>query len=290
MSKVIRAITKDRKAILFVMDSTDIVEQATTIHNLPPIPAAALGRLLTAASMMGLMLKSEDHTVSLQIQCNGVLRGLVAVADSQGNVKGYVKNKEVITEINKLGKLNVKGAIGNGTLTVIKDLKLKEPYIGQIQLVSGEIAEDITHYFAISEQTPSAVALGVLIDKDLKIVSAGGMIIQLLPDADNKFIELVEQRIRGLSNFSKILKEKDVDTIAKDIFEDIDYEILNEYNPTYKCDCSYEKAKTLITLLNDDEINDQEDIEIVCSFCEKKYIISREEAIKIKNIEKNEEK
>lgn len=289
MSKVIRAITKDRKAVLFIMNSTDIVEKATTIHNLPPIPAAALGRLLTAASMMGLMLKSEGQTISLQIQCDGILRGLIAVADSKGNVKGYVKNKEVITEINELGKLNIKGAIGSGTLTVIKDLKLKEPYMGQIQLVSGEIAEDITHYFVISEQTPTAVALGVLIDKDLKVLSAGGLIIQLLPDADNNFIELIEQRINAISNFSKILKDKDIEIITKEIFEGVDYEILNEYSPTYKCDCSYEKVNKLITLLNDEEINEQDFIEIVCSFCEKKYIISKEEAYKIKNNEKNKD-
>lgn len=218
MAQILRALSKDKNIAIFIMESTDIVEYACKIHNLPPIPAAALGRLLTATSMMGVMLKGENHSVSVQISCSGVLKGLVAVSDSKGNVKGYVKNKEVLTEIDERGKLNVKGAIGEGTLTVIKDLGLKEPYIGQIELVSGEIAEDITHYFAMSEQIPSAVALGVLIDRDESIKSAGGFIIQVLPETDEKVILELEQKLKDFSNISSVLENKSIEEIVKELF------------------------------------------------------------------------
>ncbi|WP_271628689.1 Hsp33 family molecular chaperone HslO [Caldicellulosiruptor sp. DIB 104C] len=281
MAKILRALSNDKNIAIFIMESTDIVEEARKIHNLPPIPIAALGRLLTAASMMGVMLKGEKHTISIQISCTGVLKGLVAVSDSKGNVKGYVKNKNVLTEINEAGKLNVKGAIGEGTLTVIKDLGLKEPYIGQIELVSGEIAEDITHYFALSEQIPSAVALGVLIDKDESVRSAGGFIIQVLPETRPDIILNLEERLKSFSNISSILAENDIVDIVTELFGDIEYEILDEYYPKYKCDCSKQKVESIIPLLTDDEISDEK-IEIVCSFCEKKYYFTREEAFKIK--------
>jgi molecular chaperone Hsp33 len=281
MAKILRALSKDKNIAIFIMDSTDIVEYARKIHNLPPIPAAALGRLLTATSMMGVMLKSENHSVSVQISCSGVLKGLVAVSDSKGNVKGYVKNKEVLTEIDERGKLNVKGAIGEGTLTVIKDLGLKEPYIGQIELVSGEIAEDITHYFALSEQIPSAVALGVLIDRDESIKSAGGFIIQVLPDTDEKVILGLEQKLKNFSNISSVLENKSIEEIVKELFGGVEYEVLARYQPVYKCDCSKEKVESIIPLLKDEEISD-DTIEIVCSFCQKKYYFSKEEAFKIK--------
>lgn len=281
MAKILRALSKDKNIAIFIMDSTDIVEYARKIHNLPPIPAAALGRLLTATSMMGVMLKGENHSVSVQISCSGVLKGLVAVSDSKGNVKGYVKNKEVLTEIDERGKLNVKGAIGEGTLTVIKDLGLKEPYIGQIELVSGEIAEDITHYFALSEQIPSAVALGVLIDRDESIKSAGGFIIQVLPDTDEDVILEFEQKLKKFSNISSVLVNKSIEEIVKELFGRIEYEVLARYQPVYKCDCSKEKVESIIPLLKDEEISD-DTIEIVCSFCQKKYYFSKEEAFKIK--------
>lgn len=281
MAKILRALSKDKNIAIFIMDSTDIVEYARKIHNLPPIPAAALGRLLTATSMMGVMLKGENHSVSVQISCSGVLKGLVAVSDSKGNVKGYVKNKEVLTEIDERGKLNVKGAIGEGTLTVIKDLGLKEPYIGQIELVSGEIAEDITHYFALSEQIPSAVALGVLIDRDESIKSAGGFIIQVLPDTDEDVILEFEQKLKKFSNISSVLENKSIEEIVKELFGRIEYEVLARYQPVYKCDCSKEKVESIIPLLKDEEISD-DTIEIVCSFCQKKYYFSKEEAFKIK--------
>ncbi|ADQ41438.1 Hsp33 protein [Caldicellulosiruptor acetigenus I77R1B] len=281
MAKILRALSKDKNIAIFIMDSTDIVEYARKIHNLPPIPAAALGRLLTATSMMGVMLKGENHSVSVQISCSGVLKGLVAVSDSKGNVKGYVKNKEVLTEIDERGKLNVKGAIGEGTLTVIKDLGLKEPYIGQIELVSGEIAEDITHYFALSEQIPSAVALGVLIDRDESIKSAGGFIIQVLPDTDEDVILELEWKLKNFSNISSVLENKSIEEIVKELFGRIEYEVLARYQPVYKCDCSKEKVESIIPLLKDEEISD-DTIEIVCSFCQKKYYFSKEEAFKIK--------
>ncbi|AEM73060.1 Hsp33 family molecular chaperone HslO [Caldicellulosiruptor acetigenus] len=281
MAKILRALSKDKNIAIFIMDSTDIVEYARKIHNLPPIPAAALGRLLTATSMMGVMLKGENHSVSVQISCSGVLKGLVAVSDSKGNVKGYVKNKEVLTEIDERGKLNVKGAIGEGTLTVIKDLGLKEPYIGQIELISGEIAEDITHYFALSEQIPSAVALGVLIDRDESIKSAGGFIIQVLPDTDEDVILELEQKLKNFSNISSVLENKSIEEIVKELFGRIEYEVLARYQPVYKCDCSKEKVESIIPLLKDEEISD-DTIEIVCSFCQKKYYFSKEEAFKIK--------
>ncbi|ADL41999.1 Hsp33 protein [Caldicellulosiruptor obsidiansis OB47] len=281
MAEILRALSKDKNIAIFIMNSTDIVEYARKIHNLPPIPAAALGRLLTATSMMGIMLKGENHSVSVQISCSGVLKGLVAVSDSKGNVKGYVKNKDVLTEIDERGKLNVKGAIGEGTLTVIKDLGLKEPYIGQIELVSGEIAEDITNYFALSEQIPSAVALGVLIDMDESIKSAGGFIIQVLPNTDEKVVLELEQKLKNFSNISSVLENKSIEEIVKELFGRIEYEVLARYQPVYKCNCSKEKVESIIPLLKDEEISD-DNIEIVCSFCQKKYYFSKEEAFKIK--------
>lgn len=285
MSRILRALSKDKNIALFVMDSTDIVEHARRIHNLPPIPAAALGRLLTATSMIGIMLKGENHSVSVQISCSGVLKGLVAVSDSKGNVKGYVKNKEVLTEIDERGKLNVKGAIGEGTLTVIKDLGLKEPYIGQIELVSGEIAEDITHYFALSEQIPSAVALGVLIDRDESIRSAGGFIVQVLPGTDEDIVLDLEKKLKNFSNISSVLEDKSIEEVTAELFGSVDYEVLEIYYPVYKCDCSEEKVIAIIPLLKDEEISD-DTVEIVCSFCQKKYYFSKEEAFKIKYGEK----
>ncbi|ADQ04178.1 Hsp33 protein [Caldicellulosiruptor owensensis OL] len=281
MAEILRALSKDKNIAIFIMNSTDIVEYARKIHSLPPIPAAALGRLLTATSMMGIMLKGENHSVSVQISCSGVLKGMVAVSDSKGNVKGYVKNKDVLTETDERGKLNVRGAIGEGTLTVIKDLGLKEPYIGQIELVSGEIAEDITHYFALSEQIPSAVALGVLIDRDESIKSAGGFIIQVLPDTDEKVILELEQKLKNFSNISSVLENKSIEDIVKELFGKIEYEVLARYQPVYKCNCSKEKVESIIPLLKDEEISN-DTIEVVCSFCQKKYYFTKEEALKIK--------
>jgi len=281
VSKILRALSKDKQIAIFIMDSTEIVEETRKIHKLPPVPTAALGRLLTAASMMGVMLKGENQSITLQITCSGIIKGLVAVADNNGNVKGYVKNKDILTEINEQGKLNVKGVIQDGFLTVIKDLRLKEPYIGQIELVSGEIAEDITNYFVKSEQTPTAVALGVLIDKDEEVKKAGGFIIQILPDTDESVISKLEERISKIKNISTVLLEKNIIDVLNQILDGIEYDILQEYSPNYICNCSKGKVASIIPLLKDEEIGN-EDLEIVCSFCETKYKFSHDEALSIK--------
>ena len=190
MGKIIRTITKNGEAVCIAVDATDIAERAQQIHKTSAVTSAALGRLLSAASMMGDMLKGKDDTITLRISGDGPAGSVIAVADSSGNCRGYVANPIVEIPLNNKGKLDVSSAIGNGTLTVMKDLNLKEPYVAQVPLVSGEIAEDITSYYAVSEQTPTVCALGVLVNPDLSIRAAGGFMIQLLPFASEETISL----------------------------------------------------------------------------------------------------
>lgn len=277
MSKIVRSISKDGQIIMSAVDSTEIVSRAEQIHKTSAVVSAALGRLLTAASLMGNMLKGEDDSLTLRLSGGGPAGNIIAVSDSSGNVRGTVTNPIVEIPLNNRGKLDVAGAVGTqGSLYVIKDLGLKEPYIGSVPLVSGEIAEDITSYFAVSEQTPTVCALGVLVNPDLTIKCAGGFIIQLLPTADDEDISKVEQCIKDLEPVTNMLGRGMTATdICKNVLNLFDMEILDESEAAYKCNCSEERVSAAVASIGKAElqklIDDDETQEVVCRFCDKKY-------------------
>lgn len=275
MGKIIRTITTTGEVMCIAVDATDIVERAQQIHKTSAVTSAALGRLLAAASMMGDMLKGKDDSVTLRISGDGPAGSVIAVADSQGNCRGYVSNPVVEIDLNSKGKLDVSGAIGNGTLTVMKDLNLKEPYVAQIPLVSGEIAEDITAYYATSEQTPTVCALGVLVNPDLSIRAAGGFMIQLLPFASEEAISGVERSIEGLPSFTQMLSSgMTLEAICKRALQEFEIEILDESEPTYKCYCSKERVEAALISTGKTELEDMakdEKTEVNCHFCDAVY-------------------
>lgn len=276
MSELVRMISVDGTLTVMAVDSTDIVKRMEKIHVTSAVTSAALGRLLTAASMMGAVLKGKDNSITLRLNGNGPSGSLIAVSDYNGNVKGYVANPVVEIPLNDKGKLDVAGAVGtDGTLTVMKDLGMKEPYIGQVPIVSGEIAEDITNYFATSEQTPTVCALGVLVNPDLTIQAAGGFIIQLLPTAMDDTIDKVEECIKGIEPVTEMItKGMTPEEICRHVLEGFELDLLDSSSPEYKCDCSKERfAKGLLTLGKEEllEIANDEFTEVNCHFCEKKY-------------------
>lgn len=281
--KIIRGIAKDGDVRFFAAITTNLVEKASKIHGCSPVVSAALGRMLTAASMMGVMLKNDKDKITLQINGGGDLGKIVAIGDNRGIVKGYVLNPSVDIPLNKLGKLDVGGAIGrDGNLTVIKDMGLKEPYIGQVPIVSGEIAEDITYYFAASEQVPSAVSLGVLVDKDMSILASGGFIIQMMPEADDFTRDILTYRLDEIPPVTEAInKNGNIDSILEELFDGMDPQILSEYEPDYICGCSKDKVQRMLISLGKEELEDiakSEDItEVSCHFCNERYIFTREE-------------
>ncbi len=282
MGRLIRCITSDGCVTAMAVDTTDIVNRAADLHVTSAVISAALGRLLTAASMMGNMLKGENDSVTLRVAGDGPAQAIIAVADARGDVKGYPVNPVVEIPLNAKGKLDVGGAIGNGKLYVLKDLGMKEPYNGVIPLVSGEIAEDITAYYAVSEQIPTVCALGVLVNPDLTIKAAGGYIIQLLPTADESIISKVEKSIEGIQPVTTLMSDGySLEQIVKDALKEFEVEVLDETTVGYKCDCSRERTeKVLITLGKDDLeslANDTEPTEVCCHFCNKKYKFSPDE-------------
>lgn len=276
MGKIIRCITSDGLASAVCADTADIVQTAVDYHKTYPVMTAALGRLLTATSMMGCVLKGENSKITVKIDCDGEAGGLTAVSDSQGNVKGFVLNPMVDIPEKRKGKLDVGTAIGNGTLFVSKDIGLKEPYNGAIQLVSGEIAEDIAAYFAESEQIPTVCALGVLINPDLSINSAGGFIIQMLPAAGDDTADLIEKGLKDLPSVTTMLSNgESILDIVKRVLQEFEVETLEEHEIAYKCDCSKERTDRILKSIGKDEIlklaNEQEITEVDCHFCNKKY-------------------
>lgn len=283
MGKIIRTITTTGEVMCIAVDATDIVERAQQIHKTSAVTSAALGRLLAAASMMGDMLKGKDDSVTLRISGDGPAGSVIAVADSQGNCRGYVSNPVVEIDLNSKGKLDVSGAIGNGTLTVMKDLNLKEPYVAQIPLVSGEIAEDITAYYATSEQTPTVCALGVLVNPDLSIRAAGGFMIQLLPFASEEAISGVERSIEGLPSFTQMLSSgMTLEAICKRALQEFEIEILDESEPTYKCYCSKERVEAALISTGKTELEDmarEEKTEVTCHFCDAVYTFTSKEIL-----------
>lgn len=287
MGKAVRMISDDGTLSVMAIDSTDIVEKARFLHGTVGVTSAALGRLLTAASVMGAVLKGENQSVTLRINGGGPAGAVVAVADSKGNVKGYIGNPLADVPLKDKGKLDVAGVVGKeGTLTVMKDLNLKEPYMGQIPLASGEIAEDITAYFAMSEQTPTVCALGVLVNKDNKhIITAGGFIIQLLPTADDEIIDRVENSIKDIQPVTTMLTMGlTPEDICREVLKDFSLELLDEFEPVYECNCSKERfARGLLTLGKEEltEISKDSSTEVNCHFCNKKYRFSSEEILKL---------
>lgn len=273
---IVRASAADNQIRAFVATTRDMVEYTRQIHNTSPIATAALGRLLTAGSMMGIMMKGEKDILTLQIKGNGPMGGITVTATSQGTVKGYVNNPEVMLPPSPLGKLDVGGAVGEGILSVIKDLGLKEPYVGQTDLVSGEIAEDLTYYFATSEQVPSSVALGVLMNKENTVKRAGGFIIQLMPFASEEVISKLEENIGKLDGITGLLdKDMTPEMILEQLLGDCDLEILEKTPISYECNCSRKRVEKAVISIGKKDITemieDNEPIEVNCHFCNKHY-------------------
>lgn len=286
MSELVRMISTDGTLTVIAVDSTDIINRMEKIHMTSAVTSAALGRLLTAASMMGAVLKGKDHSITLRLNGNGPAGSLIAVSDSEGNVRGYVANPVVEIPLNNKGKLDVAGAVGtDGTLTVMKDLGMKEPYIGQIPIISGEIAEDITSYFATSEQLPSVCALGVLVNPDLSIQAAGGFIVQLLPTALDDTIDKVEECIKGIPSVTQMLTSgMTPEDICRSVLKTFDLEILDTAKPEYRCNCSRERVtKALLTMGKEELVDMANDpfTEVDCHFCEKKYRFTSAEIRKL---------
>lgn len=273
---MIRATAADGQILAFAATTRNTVQAAVQAHNLSPVAAAGLGRLLTGGAMMGSTMKQKEDLLTLQILCDGPIGGMTVTANSCGKVKGYVNYPKVLLPANQKGKLDVGGAVGNGTLRVIKDMGLKEPYIGQTELVSGEIAEDLTYYFAASEQVPSSVALGVLMKKDNTVKEAGGFIIQLLPFAEETVIETLEKKIQSISSITSLLSQgKTPEMILEDLLSDMKLQIKEKQEIEFYCNCSKERVEKVLLSLGKKELTEmmeeKKPIELNCHFCNKKY-------------------
>lgn len=277
MGKIVRYITEDGSAFVIACDSTDMVAEMERIHKPSATVTAALGRLITATSMMGDMLKSKEDTITVRMNGGGPCGDLIAVSDYMGNARACVQNAIVEIPLNEKGHLDVRGAVGtDGQLYVIKDIGLKEPYIGQTPIVSGEIAEDITNYFATSEQTPSVCALGVLVNPDLTVSHAGGFIIQLLPFCPDEVIEKIEKSISNIPSVTEMLKDGyTADDIAKRALQGIEINKLDESKIEYKCNCSRERVEAALISTGIDNLTEMaqsnEDTKVECHFCDKTY-------------------
>ena len=283
MAKLIRALSADGSAMAMAIDSTDIVSRLEQIHKTSAVITAAAGRLSTAASMMGTLLKAEQDTLTLRVDGGGPAGVILAVADSEGNVKCSPQNPVVELPLNAKGKLDVGGAVGkDGALSVIRELGLKEPYIGQVPLVSGEIAEDVTEYYAVSEQTPTVCGLGVLVNPDLTVLAAGGFIVQLLPYADSAVIDTLEANIRTLPPVSSMIRDgMTPEEIVNRVMEGLEPNILEEYHPEYRCNCSRERTEAVLRSLGRKELDamiaEDHGAEVCCHFCNKTYAFTEAE-------------
>ena len=279
---IIRATAANDQIRAFAAVTTEMVETAREHHNTSPVATAALGRLLTAGAMMGSMMKGEKDVLTLQIKAGGPLQGITVTADSQGNVKGYIGNPDVCIPANSKGKLDVAGAVGPGFLTVIKDMGLKEPYSGQVMLQTCEIAEDLTYYFATSEQVPSAVGLGVLMNKNNTVRQAGGFIVQLMPFAEEEVISRLEQNVQKINSVTNLLEEGHTpESLLEKVLEGFDIQINEKMDTRFHCNCSKERvAKALISIgrkeLNE-MIQEGKPIEMNCHFCNTNYNFTVEE-------------
>ena len=290
MGELVRAMTADGFVKAVAVTTTDIVEKARQMHKTLPTATAALGRLLSAASMMGNMQKVENGSITLQVKGGGPLGTVLAVSDAEGNVRGYVQHPQVSLMEKYRGKLDVGGAVGTeGMLTVIRDLQMKEPYVGSVELVSGEIAEDITEYFVQSEQTPTACALGVLVDTDQRVRAAGGYIIQLLPGAPDETISRIEEGISKAGAVTGMLdRGLSAEQVLQTVMEGLDLEILETTPVSYRCYCSRDRVVSTLISLGREElrqiVEDRETIHIECQFCDTIYDFTPDE---IREILKN---
>lgn len=286
---IVRATAAEGQIRAFAITSKNLVEEARRDHGTSPVITAALGRLLSGAAMMGTMMKGDKDLLTVQIQCGGPAQGLTVTADANGHVKGFPRVPVVDLPLNEKGKLDVGGALGLGVMSVIKDMGLKEPYSGQIALQTGEIAEDLTYYFATSEQVPSAVGLGVLVDKDQSVKQAGGFIIQLMPFTQDEVVERLENKITKIASVTEMLEQGHTpEQILDLILGEFGLEINDTIETEFHCDCSKERVSRAIATLSkkdlDDIIGDGEAIEVKCQFCNQAYHFDIDE---LKEMRKN---
>lgn len=287
MSNLVRMMDIDGTLCVICADTTETVREMQRLHGTKKVVSAALGRLLTAASLMGSMLKGEEDSLTLKISADGPASPLTAVSDSNGNVRGYAGRNNVELPLNAKGKLDVSGAVGkNGTLTVMKDLGLREPYIGQVPLATGEIAEDITAYFAASEQTPSVCGLGVLCDKETEgILNAGGFLIQLLPTADDTIIDRVEAGLQNIKPVTTMLFEgMTPEAICRAVLPNFELSVLDTAEVGYRCPCSRERMERALLSTGKQalsEMAEDEKTEVICNFCNHKYVFSKADMQKL---------
>lgn len=288
MGNLIRTISEDGSLFMMATDSTAIVSSAQKIHHTTKVCTAALGRLLTGASFMGHLLKGRDASVTLRINGGGPAGSVIAVADPDGCVRGYVQNGDADLPLNKKGKLDVGGAVGtDGFLTVMRDLGVGEPYVGQVPIVSGEIAEDITSYYAVSEQTPTVCALGVLVNPDKSVAVAGGYLIQLLPTADDSVIDAVERCINAAEPVTTMLaKGMTPEDICRAVLPEIKLDVLGEYDTSYRCNCNRERVEKALIASGRESLEEMANdpvTEVSCHFCPAKYRFTPDEIRKLLN-------
>lgn len=279
---IVRAIAADSQIRAFAAVTTETVETARQDHNTSPVATAALGRLLTAGTMMGVMMKGDKDILTLQVKGDGPIQGITVTADSKGRVKGYVGNPEVIIPANAKGKLDVSGAVGNGFLQVIKDMGLKEPYVGQVALQTGEIAEDLTYYFAASEQVPSAVGLGVLMNKDNTVRQAGGFIVQVMPFAEEETIAKLEENVQKIQSVTSLLEQGHTpESLLEQVLDGFDIEINDTVPAEFYCNCNKSRVERALLSIGRKELNEMiqegKDVELNCHFCNTNYTFSVEE-------------
>lgn len=279
---LVRATAAQAQIRAFAISSRDLVETARNRHNLSPVVTAGLGRLMTGACMMGSMLKGEQDILTLQISGTGPVGGLTVTADGKGNVKGYAQVPQAMMPPNAQGKLDVGGVIGDGYLTVIKDMGMKDPYSSQVALQTGEIGDDLTYYFAASEQVPSSVALGVLMEKNNTVKQAGGFLIQLMPFAQEEVIRKLEERLCGLAPVTTLLEEGNTpEQILTLLLGDMELEITDKMPVQFSCNCTKERVKKVLISLGREELQDMieegKEVELHCHFCNTNYVFSVDE-------------
>ena len=279
---MIRATAANGQVRAFAATTRDLTEYARNAHNTSPVVTAALGRTMTAAVMMGSMLKGDKELLTVKIQGDGPIGSLTVTADSHGHVKGYAQNPVVLIQANSIGKLDVAGAIGKGVLSVIKDIGLKDPYVGQTDLVSGEIAEDLTYYFAVSEQTPSSVGLGVLMNKDNTVRQAGGFIVQVMPFAEEATIAKLEENVQKIQSVTTLLEQGHTpESLLEQVLEGFDIEINDRIPTEFYCNCSKERVEKALISIGRKDLNEMiqegKSIELNCHFCNTNYEFSVEE-------------
>ena len=283
---MVRATAADNQIRAFAITSRELVEQARAYHNTSPVITAALGRLLTGGVMMGAMMKGEQDLLTLQIKCGGAAKGMTVTADSQGHVKGCPQVPDVILPANQKGKLDVAGAVGRGTLRVIRDMGLKEPYVGQTLLQTSEIAEDLTYYFATSEQVPSSVGLGVLMERDNTVRQAGGFILQLMPFAEEAAVARLEQNLARITSVTALLDAGNTpERMLELLLEGLEPEILETMPTAFSCNCDRKRIEKVLVSLGKEEMKDMieegREIEVNCQFCNRHYQFSVEELKKL---------